>query len=255
MHTVVYDDSFDGLLTAVFDIYEYKLTDVQVFRRSVYQKQFLGVEHVVYSDEKKAQRVWKGLQQKLSAKALGQIYKSFLSELKEIDNTLLKYIRYVFTSSASIEYDYSHPAVLMVMQTANKVARERHRMEAFVRFQLTKDNLYYATIQPDFNVLPILVNHFEKRYADQRWMIYDVQRRYGIYYDLTSTEFVEMVFDEGTGNGKNLSSVVAEEEYLYQQLWQQYFNSVNIAARKNMTLHIRHMPRRYWKYLVEKKTS
>ena len=253
MHTVVYDDSFDGFLTAVFDIYDYKLNEVDLIRRSEYQKQMFGIEHVVNTDPKKAQRVWKGLEQKISVKALGQFYRTFLSEIKKIDNTLLSYTRYVFNSPTTVEYDFSHPAVLTVMQTAIKVARERHRMEAFVRFQLTKDNLYYATIQPDFNVLPLIANHFERRYADQRWMIYDVQRRYGIYYDLKSTEVVEMVFNEDVANGKDVSGVIAEEETLYQQLWQLYFASVNIPARKNMKLHIRHMPRRYWKYLTEKK--
>ena len=49
-------------------------------------------------------------------------------------------------------------------------------MEAFVRFQCTKDQLYYAIIQPDYNVLPLISKHFEKRYADQRWLIYDIRR-------------------------------------------------------------------------------
>ena len=62
-----------------------------------------------------------------------------------------------------------------------------------------------------------------------------------------------MVFNEDVANGKDVSGVIAEEETLYQQLWQLYFASVNIPARKNMKLHIRHMPRRYWKYLTEKK--
>jgi probable DNA metabolism protein len=43
--------------------------------------------------------------------------------------------------------------VLTVQQTSRKVHREKHRMEAFVRFQLTKDQLYFAIVQPDFNVL------------------------------------------------------------------------------------------------------
>ena len=42
---------------------------------------------------------------------------------------------------------------------------------------------------------------------------------------------------------------------LYQQLWCTYFDSVNITARKNMKLYIQHMPKRYWRYLTEKKGS
>ena len=26
--------------------------------------------------------------------------------------------------------------------------------------------------------------HFKRRYQDQRWLIYDEQRKYGLYYDL-----------------------------------------------------------------------
>ncbi|RYE25413.1 MAG: DUF4130 domain-containing protein, partial [Sphingobacteriales bacterium] len=39
---------------------------------------------------------------------------------------------------------------------------------------------------------------------------------------------------------------------MYQLLWKSYFNNSNIKERKNMKLHIQHIPRRYWKYLTEK---
>ena len=61
-----------------------------------------------------------------------------------------------------------------------------------------------------------------------------------------------MNFDIDPTNKQSLKALYNEEEELYQQLWQQYFSSVNIVARKNMKLHIQHMPRRYWRYLVEK---
>jgi probable DNA metabolism protein len=253
MNAVVYDGSFEAFLTGVFDVYEHKLRNVVFLRDKDYQKNIFGSEHIVVPDRVKAERVLKGLRQRLSGKAISQMYKAFLSEIHQMANTILQYIQYAFKSTTSIEYDYSHPAVLAVTNTAVKVAKEKHRMEAFVRFQLTKDKLYYATIQPDYNVLPLIADHFEKRYADQRWMIYDIHRHYGIYYDLKTTEMVEMIFNEETDRGKNVGIVMDEDESLYQQLWQQYFNSVNIAARKNMRLHVQHMPKRYWKFLIEKK--
>ena len=255
MHTVIYDGSFDGFLTGIFEIYEYGLKEVVIMKETEWQTNIFGNEHLVITDKRKVERVWKGLQQRLSGKGLGQIYKAFLSEFIQIENTLLAYIQHAFRSSGSVEYDFSHPAVLTVSQTATKVAKEKHRMEAFVRFQLTKDNLYYATVQPDYNVLPLICDHFEKRYADQQWLIYDVQRRYGIYYDLKTTEVVEINFHDQTSHGKNVQAIIAEEEMLYQVLWQQYFESVNIAARKNLKLHIQHMPRRYWRFLTEKKSK
>ncbi|HEX8460832.1 MAG TPA: TIGR03915 family putative DNA repair protein, partial [Segetibacter sp.] len=172
-------------------------------------------------------------------------------EEEGIEDVLLQYVQYAFKNKTSIESDFSHNAVVKVAQTAKMVQREKHRMEAFVRFQLTGDELYYAVCQPDFNVLPLIQKHFEKRYADQKWLIYDSRRKYGIYYNLTEVEFVNLSF-EATSNGKNLAMMMDEKETLYQQLWQHYFKSVNIQARKNMKLHIQHMPKRYWKYLPEK---
>ena len=219
------------------------------------QDSLFGNTHLAYTDDAKADRVWKGLKQRISQLATTQVYRSFLSELSGMENMLLQYVQYAFSKKVSVEYDYSHPAVLFVTDTARKVHREKHRMEAFVRFQQTKDNLYYAIIDPDFNVIPQLQPHFEKRYADQQWMIYDVRRKYGLHYNLHQTSTVQVDFSEATEGPNNIAAIQDDKEPLYQQLWQQYFNSVNIKARKNTKLHIRHMPYRYWKYLPEKRPA
>jgi len=51
------------------------------------------------------------------------------------------------------------------------------------------------------------------------------------------------------------SDVFASEEYEYQTLWNDYFKSTNIASRINPKLHTQHVPKRYWKYLSEKKEA
>ena len=255
MKTVVYDGSFEGFLCAVFDVYEYKLTDVDIVPAHKHQPSMFAEPHFVNHDPKHSDRVLKGLEKKLSLEAQKQVYRTFLSELDGIENTLLQYIQYVFASGVVMEEDYSNKAVLTVFQTAKKVWREKHRMEAFVRFQKTADGLYYAIISPDYNVLPLIGKHFTERYADQHWMIFDAKRRYGIYFDGQHTQQVQISFSEEVGQGTNASAVYDESETIYQQLWSQYFKSVNIAARKNTKLHIQHMPKRYWKYLPEKQPS
>lgn len=252
MHTILYDGSFDGWLTAVFEIYEYKMEAVAIYRNNKAIPCLFGETRTIVTQAAKAERVYQKLKKQLSPAALQQVYKTFLSELPGTENHLLGYTRYVLSTNAVVENNYSHPEVLMLQQTSHKVQREKHRMEAFVRFQLTKDGLYYSVIQPDYNVLPLINRHFTQRYADQRWLIYDTKRNYGLYYDLNSTSEVQMNFELDHFNSKSLATVNDEQEALYQQLWQQYFSSVNIAARKNMKLHIQHMPRRYWRFLTEK---
>jgi hypothetical protein len=62
MEIYLYDNSFEGLLTAIFEAYEYKLKDVRIISKQVYQPDILSKSKEVITDETKAQRVWKGLQ-------------------------------------------------------------------------------------------------------------------------------------------------------------------------------------------------
>jgi len=107
-------------------------------------------------------------------------------------------------------------------------------------------------IEPDFNVLPLIGDHFEKRYAAQNWMIYDLRRHYGLYYDQQKTEFITCTADMHTRLRQQVSDALSTEEDHYQRLWKDYFSSVNIPERRNMKLHLQHVPKRYWKYLTEK---
>jgi probable DNA metabolism protein len=171
MKPVLYDGTFEGFLTVVFEVYEYKIEQSRIRRGNMVAGSLFGDAHVVETNTDKAKRVLVKLEQKISGAAISQLRKCFISELIDIENVLLHYIQYVIMAKHGAENDYGHPDVLMVQQTSRKVHREKHRMEAFVRFQLTKDDLYYAIIQPDYNVLPLIATHFKERYADQRWLI------------------------------------------------------------------------------------
>jgi probable DNA metabolism protein len=252
MQTVVYDNSLEGFFTAVFEIYEYRIKDPDIQPEGAAACSLFGHTHIVHTSTEKAGRVAKKLQARLSAEALRQLYWSFLSEQPGIANVMFRYLQYALESGQAVETDYSRPDVLMIQQTAKKTGREKHRMEAFIRFQRTKDDLYYAIVQPDFNVLPLISKHFEDRYADQRWLIYDTTRKYGLYYDLRSVSEVKIDFTATPDDKASIGVIQDEQETLYQALWQDYFASINIKARKNMKLHIQHMPRRYLKHLVEK---
>ncbi|MNL11781.1 hypothetical protein D3C87_1326300 [compost metagenome] len=125
-------------------------------------------------------------------------------------------------------------------------------MEAFIRFQHAVDGIFYCAIDPDFNVLPLILLHFKNRYADQQWIIYDIRRHFGLFYDMERVEEIQLTIEEEKCllKANTRRTVIAEE--LYTELWRSYFKSTNIAARKNTKLHVRHVPKRYWKYLTEK---
>jgi probable DNA metabolism protein len=252
-----FDGSMTGLLSCVFRAFAFKEFDVSITADPHAQNGLFDTFIYVPSNDEHGQRVWQGLKQKVSSGSLRAFYFAFLSEQEEAFQMLFDFAVYVFQNQRPVDKDYGHHAVIGMSQWAKQVGREKHRMEAFVRFKKCKDGLFLSLVKPDFNVLPIIAKHFKARYQDQTWLIYDEQRKYGIYYDLNHVHQVEMnaeLIDTQTkiGHSQAFSIELDDEEVLYDQLWKDYFNSVNIQARQNMKLHIQYVPKRYWRYMNEK---
>lgn len=252
MTSYVFDGSFEGLLCAVFEWFERKPGKVQLCMEATFQPDAFSSCLYIHNDQKKADRVWKGLQARLSPDWIRRFYCTYLSEREDAYAALFEFTCYIFSSAPGAEKNYGNPFVLMISQTARKVEREKHRMEAFIRFQHTADGIFYCGIDPDFNVLPLIMTHFKNRYADQKWIIYDIKRQWGLFYDLEKVEEIKMDFNEQQNRLKPSLPCLSDKEQLYAVLWKDYFKSTNIAARKNTRLHVQHVPKRYWKYLTEK---
>lgn len=252
MNILLYDHTFEGFLTAVFEAYEFKLKQVKIIKEALQTEQLFAQTRKVFTQAPKAERVYQKLKSLIGDLGLHRMLYTFLSEDEDLETHLWAVVQYALSNpNRNIIQDFSHPSVLKLSQYAQMVHREKHRMEAFVRFRLTLDGIYYAEIEPDFNVLPVIAKHFKDRYQDQKWMIFDQKRTYGIYYNLHKVELVEMKFANHLNKQEGLEMLVKDEK-LYQHLWQTYFKKTTIQARKNSRLHIQHVPRRYWKYLTEK---
>ncbi|PNK61383.1 TIGR03915 family putative DNA repair protein [Psychrobacter sp. FDAARGOS_221] len=258
---IVHEPSFEGWLSAVFYIYEHKLQRqdyLWVTDSNHYTPSLIDTATYVTTDDYKAQRVLTKLNDMLGRSGMRQILWGFLSEKEGISNTLFKVVKYALDyPHRQVLQDLGNLDVLELAQTVKSVGREKHRMEAFVRFEHTEDDVYFARIEPDFNVLPLIGPHFRQRYQDQQWAIYDIYRGYGIFYDKTQAVGnkpapLQTIVDIDEQVIRNPASVYSEHEKRYQQFWQGYFANVTISERKNPRLHKQYLPQRYWKYLSEK---
>lgn len=249
---LIYDGSFEGFLTCIFTVFEQKLQVTAISNGLEIQQDFFSILEEIITDPEKAERVRKGIQEKISNQGRKQLYFAFLSELPQIEIALLSYIQLAFKDPVFSCTDFGNPVILRISQAAKMVSREKHRMEAFVRFMQTKDNIFFAHIEPDFNILPLILPHFESRYADQEWIIYDLKRKFGMHYNLQKTSLITLDLSEEILKNPSSSSIYSTSEKEFQDLWKHYFENTNIKSRKNMKLHLQHVPKRYWKYLTEK---
>lgn len=248
----VYDNTYEGLLTCVFEAYNRKQFPERIVTENT-TIPFFTETFIVVTDDEKSKQVLRALKAKLSKSALEMLFVCFLSELEGIENRIFNYIRKALAAEKSIELNFADADVLELSKIYKKVKREEEKMRQFVRFQKTSDGVFFACIEPLYNVLPLSSPFFEDRFAAQSWIIYDVKRKYALYYDLNKTE--EVYFDNfqlDVKTGKLSENQLDVYEIDFQKLWKQYFKSVSIKERRNLKLQRQHMPKRFWKYLTEK---
>lgn len=245
----IYDGSFDGLLTAVFEWYERKPGKITLEQQAMFNLNAFEEVFIVHTSTEKSDRVRKAYIKRLDADWNRKIYCAWLSESPTGRHHIFQFLLSLFSTDEKIYHNYGNEDVVTIAKLAGSVEREKHRMEAFIRFEKMQDGLFSARVNPDFNVLPLISKHFKDRYSDQSWLIYDLKRNYGLHYDLHEVEIVSME--------KEVIKIAKAPEHLdktelkFRDLWKNYFNATNIAERKNTKLHIQHVPRRYHKYLTE----
>ena len=257
MVVYLFDNTLDGLLTAVFDSFFLKQQEVTLLAEGEQLSLFGDEPYRVVTDGEKAERVWKGLEKQLSKEGMHMITVSWLSEERALNQPLFNFICKVFRLNVNgLERNASDEDVLAVRNTCRRVLHEALRMKQFIRFQKAKDDTYLAVVSPDHNVLSLVTDHFSDRFNDQSWLIYDAKRHYGYFYDgkavihVTFEDEASLPFD--LSSGKMDADILSRNDKIFQELWRTYFKAICIKERMNPKKQLSDMPRRYWKYMTEK---
>lgn len=249
----IFDGSYLGYLTGLFECFERGEWDATPCSEATRQESLFEGHRIIRTDAAKAKRVQTALVKQLGKRDAEAFFHVFLSEDAAAWLAGYKLMQRIFKGTTDILTNFGDTDALYFSKTLKKISRERHRMKAFVRFSKCSNGLFFAMVEPDFNVLPLIATFFRNRYADQFWVIYDAKRSYGILYDQVNVQEVHLTASPTeTSPTESLSFSLDERDELFKRLWKLYFNNTNITARRNMKLHVQHVPKRYWKYLVEK---
>lgn len=285
-----YDKTFEGLLSAVFDAFTMKRFPDELYGHEDILPLLVKDIHRVEVTPEKPARVFAALCKKLSEEAVRCMLHTWLSELPGSEMSLFRYICKALRAPRSIENDMADPDVWETVRLRRKVGKEAERFLGFVRFQKSKDGVYFSSIAPKYNVLPLLSGKFAERFHDQQWIIYDLVRHYGVMYTPGGAPgvraegcslqhahldgkqrgapgvpdkvcsacgggvFKEIFMDERRLNGGFLpESELADGEMLLAEMWRGYYDSASIKERCNPRLQQNFMPKRFWAYLTEKR--
>jgi len=238
-----YDGSFEGLLSAIYESYYRHEIPHNILPEGSLQIGIFTKDYNVKTDMEKFRKVYNSIREKISPLALRNVYYVFISEWENKELIIYKYLKLGWKLGGDINRLITDESVLNVRIICRKVTSECHRFLGLVRFKLMEGDYYYASLEPDYNIISILALHFSKRLSDQRWVIHDVKRKLACVYDK------EGWFVTTIDRPLNTHIVTCEEDF--QNLWKLYFKNIAIQNRKNPKLQKQYMPVRYWAHLVE----
>ena len=127
---------------------------------------------------------------------------------------------------------------------AREVAREIHKMHAFVRFRPIEPGddaeapLHVAWFEPRHHVVEAAAPFFARRFANMRWAIFTPE---------CSVRWDGARLDIGPGADASAAPPADAGE----ALWLTYYESIFNPARLKLATMTREMPRRYWPNLPE----
>lgn len=241
--TYLYDGTWDGFLTMVFNSYASKTLPQKIFSESDYFPNFLDKTLRIETDFEKSKRVFRGIEKNIGYDALYNTYYGFLSNEPEKEMYLLKYVCDGFDIGPKINNRITTSYVFKVMNMRKRTLGECHRLKGLLRFQEVGKNLYYASIHPDNNILEPLGHHFIRRLPTQNFIIHDKIRNLCLLYNGTEYQIIDST---------NIKIPdISEEEQKYQELWKLFFKTIAIPERKNPRCQMQYMPKKYWKDLIE----
>lgn len=243
MIVYVYDGSFEGMLTCVYEGYYSNIKPEAIFSTYQYEGDLLHEAHFVITDPEKAFKVSKAIVEKLSEEFFHKIVNAFFSEDRDVATHIYKLLRFAFKVGPEVIKHGAMEVVTNVTKLSTAVARETHLFVGLVRFVELKGGVYYCQFAPTYNQVPLLAEHFTERMHNQVWVIHDIERNIAVFYD-TKSWYVNEFFGME-------DYPLSDDELLYQALWQTFHQKIAIEERLNPRCQRSFMPKKYWKYLTE----
>ena len=236
-----YDGSFEGFLCCVFASYDYKEIPVKIYGPEDGQLSLLFLREII-TEPVKAQRVWTSVCEKIGRAALGLMQKAFCSCMEQKELAMLLFLRAGYRYGPAVMSRLADRDVHRLLKAVRHLENESHLLCGFIRFA-SYSGMLVARIGPKNYVLPFIADHFQQRYPEERFLIYDEIHKMALVYQpyeisVASLDRLELpVPDEG--------------EVHCQNLWQVFYDAVEIQSRHNPKCRRNMMPKRYWPYMTE----
>lgn len=238
---VLYDGTFEGFLTLIYEVYYAKLSPTSILKKEPKTLIFEPI-HTIFTDSQKAHKVLFALQKKFTSKNFKRIFHTFLCDSFVFEMELLEYVIVGFKEQKELE-NITRSAIFKIHALEKELFRLTHKMYGFTRFEELEDKTLYAKIETKYNVLPFLGEHFKKRLGMHTFIIHDVKRSLALIKDEKTMHIKEIASYEVPNMSENEAHILS--------LWKTFFSHVAIENRRNEKLQKSLVPLLYRTYMSE----
>lgn len=240
-----HDGTFAGFLTAASLARERGAEPEAITDREPEQGGLFAAVEVVATDRERAEELYRLIRSTLPPGALQTLRYAFHASDPDRGTLLFRYLQLGLATGPRFGDLLAHEAVIPVWKLARAVGREAHRYKGLVRFRHLEGDAWYAAMEPDHRILPLIASHFAARFADQRWIIHDLRRGEAVVFDPLRRQWAETPL-EVTG-----PLPLSAGEELFRDLWQRYFDRLAIQERLNPKLQRQNLPLKHRRHLPE----
>ena len=238
---LVYDGTFEGFLSLVYEVYYKKLKPTKIYKTLPNEILFEEILEINSSKESGI-KVLNAIKTKFPKEILEKILNIFMCDSKEFEMALLEYIVIGFKDSKQL-YNINNSCVFYLNSLEKELFKNVHRMSGFTRFEELEDKTLYAKIESKFNIVYFLGRHFLKRFNNQNFIIHDINRKLAFVKMQNDYSIKEVVFFDEPNYSQN--------EEKFQKLWKSFFSGVTINERTNLKLQTQMVPLLYRTYMSE----
>ena len=241
METVyLYDGSFDGFLSCVFDSYVYREEPARFWDQDSREPTLFPVREIP-TVPAHAERVRIGLG-RISPEALWLVIRGFLTCAPDREVILFRFIRRLMVRGRPLLRQLTDDTVFPLRKAVRHLEGEVHLLKGFVRFS-DFEGLLAGEIRPKNRVLPLLRPHFCDRMYNETFLLYDRAHREALVHRPGQWAILPMESFR--------MAAPSQEEAQYRRLWKRFYDTVEIRERHNPKLRRTHMPQRYWETMTE----
>lgn len=248
---LICEDSQEGIFTAVYEAYAWKLDRERVFLQLGEEENLrLFAEYrKVEPDKEKAAKVAAAIIRKMGEEVYWDICCVLAAEDKEKAQAVYCTLKNALDRKQykNIMSNVKEPYIQKAFELARSTNCEIHHLYGFIRFQELENGILYTGIGPKNNVVTLLAPHFANRFPLENFIIHDERRQIFVLHPAQRECFIV------TGKDAldfRLPADSEEEEY-FQSLFVKFCHTIAIKERENLSLQRNMLPIRFQEYMVE----